>query len=54
MKLGNDEVQLDYPEERDNDEVVRNGKTCISKDPRGCPVEEITDWTDADDTNNGL
>ncbi len=45
-------MQWDHPEERDDDEVVRNDAANVNKDRRGCPVDEITDWTD--DTDNGL
>jgi hypothetical protein len=45
-------VQWDHPEERDDDEVVRNNAANVNKDRRGCPVDEITDWTD--DTDNDL
>ena len=51
-EASNNEVQWDHPEERDDDEVVRNNAANVNKDRRGCPVDEITDWTD--DTNNGL
>ena len=46
------EVQWDYPEERDDDKVVRNDETNSNEDRNECSVEEITDWTD--DVDNGL
>ncbi len=51
-EASDDEVQWDHPEERADDEVVRNDAANVNKDRRGCPVDEITDWTD--DTDNGL
>ncbi len=51
-EASNDEVQWDHPEERDDDEVVHNSEAKVNKDRRGCPVEEITDWTD--NVDNGL
>ncbi len=51
-EASNNELQWDHPEERDDDEVVRNNAANVNKDRRGCPVDEITDWTD--DTDNGL
>jgi hypothetical protein len=45
-----DEVQQDYLEERDNDEIVHNNET--DKEYRECPAEEVTDRTD--NTDNGI
>ena len=51
-EASNGEVHWDHPEETDDNEVVRNSEANVNNDRRGCPVEEITDWTD--DIDNGL